>query len=1005
MVAQSGAPRTVLKMSYDSGTLAAEYLQLAQTAVLRAHEEDVEGVRSGLTGLTSALGTDVRAFLLDEYPALLAASLDRLETEDERRSVLNALLEFFARYYRDGEFDTSRRRGQSGARVEAAGDDDVIFRWRNRGAHYVKSAVRLGHQTRLTANGGRVLVRVADVAGPRDNNKPELLVHQLEGVEADELGVVVSMRWDRHPDVSEKKQRPAAQAAEVDKAAAAAVAACSTVTEDDARVALRRFIRESNTDFLVHPSLAPFLTQELHAYLVDSFLGEEIASLPGHEALRRIEQVQVAAAVAEPVIRQLGALESVKAQLFEKLRVVLDERWLVRIDQVPEDLWPAVLANEAQQAAWADLFGLAGPATTETLSERPGLVLDTKHFPEEFTTELLCRITETSALDQLVDGVVVAGENYGAMRTLMPTFQGRLKVAYLDVPYNTGSDGFLYKDAFGRHSTWLVMMEERMRLVRDLLGPDGALLVSIDDNEEANCKQLLDVVFGERNYVTTLTWEGALKGDATFVSEGHDSIHAYLRNAAYLEERIRAWKREVEAAKKAEEEIPESPFAWKTAKGGTKKVIDKGKELTAAHKITADLALDEYLRRCWAASKDLQAWYKTLEETDPAKDFAGTYKYVDHLGTYRADNPSWPGGGGPDYAPEHPLVAGYRCPPPTRGWRLQEDRFWEEHAARRTHWPEDHTKQPCPKKYLEQQTKSVLRSVFYGNRASAGRRLDDVIGGKGAFPHPKHPEIVRQLVEAASDPDAWVLDVFAGSGTTAAAVIEQNRREITPDNPVGGNRRFLLAEMGDYLEDITLRRITRLMHSQEWKRGAPVPPKRKQTWAGLAEGGPRIVQVLRTESFDQTLATVLASDAVVTRTVKALHPDLRLDELSLDIPGTTVAGSVVDESGTRTTIAAMPTALLALGIEARRHWLIGAGGYRHRVVTGVRRDGTPAAVVLREPTSDLDADAVALGDVLTQVGAGPDWEVYVNAPCIHPQADDLETAVAESVLSRDPHVD
>ena len=100
-------------------------------------------------------------------------------------------------------------------------------------------------------------------------------------------------------------------------------------------------------------------------------------------------------------------------------------------------------------------------------------------------------------LDEATDGLLIHAENYGALRTLQPKFEGKVKVIYIDPPYNTGGDGFLYKDDFSKHSTWLTMMEERLRLGKDLMSEDGVLFASIDDYEYNRLKDALDSVFGE----------------------------------------------------------------------------------------------------------------------------------------------------------------------------------------------------------------------------------------------------------------------------------------------------------------------------------------------------------------------------------------------------------------------------------------------------------------------------------------------------------------------------
>src|SRR5690606_34530017 len=173
----------------------------------------------------------------------------------------------------------------------------------------------------------------------------------------------------------------------------------------------------------------------------------------------------------------------------------------------PRELWNEVLANEAQLEAWRtlfhsdpakDLFNPNGEVNEAFLEAHPTLVVDTRHFDQDFVDRLLEGFD--GDLDDAVGGILIHGENYQALRLLERKYAGAVKCIYIDPPYNTGSDDFIYKDRY-RHSSWLAMMEERLRVARGLLAKNGALLVSLNDVETAN---LLNLVAHSRLGLTHL---------------------------------------------------------------------------------------------------------------------------------------------------------------------------------------------------------------------------------------------------------------------------------------------------------------------------------------------------------------------------------------------------------------------------------------------------------------------------------------------------------------------
>ncbi len=254
-------------------------------------------------------------------------------------------------------------------------------------------------------------------------------------------------------------------------------------------------------------SIAFFGSSETEFYLKDQVL--HLADLEGDlEAKRRT--LRVIRQIAEEIIAFLAQIEDVQKRLFEKRKFVLRTDYLVPIMHVPRALWKEVLANKAQIAAWKalfaieprrDLFNRKGQVNEQFLAEHPTLVVDTAHFEQEFKDRLLAAFDD---LDEATDGLLIRAENYQALRLLEPKYAGKMKCIYIDPPYNTGSDEFIYKDRY-RHSSWMTMLGIRLDLARSLMSRDGLVFVSSDENEMPRTPGLMDQIFGDENRIETFT--------------------------------------------------------------------------------------------------------------------------------------------------------------------------------------------------------------------------------------------------------------------------------------------------------------------------------------------------------------------------------------------------------------------------------------------------------------------------------------------------------------------
>lgn len=361
--------------------------------------------------------------------------------------------------------------------------------------------------------------------------------------------------------------------------------------------------------------------------------------------------------------------------------------------------------------------------------------------------------------------VVIKGENYHALETLLYTHSEAVDVIYIDPPYNLGGD-LTYndhrvgrEDSF-RHSKWLSFMDRRLRMARGLLRQSGTIIVAIDDTEHAYLRVLMDQIFGEQNFIANVVWQGSVKNDARFIGGGIDYMLIYARNKA---------------------ELTKLDVRWREPKEGLQDVLDEGARCWEKHR-------PDHL----AATKALSSWWsRNKHRYDPG---LGDNVKIDTDGTViKVGNLSWPGGGGPKYDVLHP-VTGQPVVPPSAGWRFTEQRMQELIAADRILFGADHRSGARSKTPLAEMEEQVIKPSFGKERRASAKMLADLMGEK-TFDFPKDPTVLARWIGIVSggNPDAVVLDFFAGSGSTAHAVMLLNERD-------GGRRQSILVTNNEVTE-------------------------------------------------------------------------------------------------------------------------------------------------------------------------------------------------------------
>lgn len=353
---------------------------------------------------------------------------------------------------------------------------------------------------------------------------------------------------------------------------------------------------------------------------------------------------------------------------------------------------------------------------------------------------------------------IIHGDNLEALKALLPRYEGRVNCIYIDPPYNTGNEGWVYNDNvndpkikkwlgqvvgkesedLSRHDKWLCMMYPRLKLLHKLLAEDGSIWISIDDVEYANLKLVCDEIFGSGNFVTNIIWQKnySPKNSAKHFSVDHDSILVYARNAE----------------------------SWRP------NLMSRSEEQNNRYKNP-----DNDKRGPWKPG-DLSA-----------RNFYS-------MGTYAITTP-----GGR-------VVEG---PPKGNYWRYSEERLKELDKDNRIWWGKDGKGSPAIKRFLSEVQSGIVPQTlwFYsevGHTQDAKKEVNKILHDELTFSTPKPTKLIERILQLATNEDSIVLDSFAGSGTTAHAVLKLNQQD-------GGNRKFILTEMEEYAEHITAERVKRVM--------------------------------------------------------------------------------------------------------------------------------------------------------------------------------------------------
>jgi len=489
-------------------------------------------------------------------------------SEAQMNEVFNHVYEFFSRYYDKGDFISKRRYGGKEKYYVHYNGEEVILHWANKDQYYVKTAEYFRNY-HFKAGGYRVnfLLREAEVEVNNvvgENKYFVLCGSDFVKVDEEKKIVDIYFEWRALTDEEERKfgKRNVQDALVVDavdrifsETSGSGVGSLLRVKENDEKTVLEKhlnnYVRRNTTDYFIHKNLKAFLERELEFYIKNEVVDlDELESLD--ERSLRIARAKVKAIreISRKIIEFLAQIEDFQKKLFEKKKFIIGTEYVITLDKIKEyageefleSIVEEILESARQLEEWKELLGIEVKSKKDLVErqtfegkEWKKLPLDTRHFGIGFKIRLLEALSERNDLDEILDGILIKSENWQALNLLLGKFKGKVQCIYIDPPFNTGSDDFLYKDNY-QHSSWLSMMHNRLSFAAHLLNEKGSIYVQIDDNENSRLRILMDEIFGPDKFRNTIIWwyPGGLKAVPTFFPRKHDNILFYTKSSDYV---------------------------------------------------------------------------------------------------------------------------------------------------------------------------------------------------------------------------------------------------------------------------------------------------------------------------------------------------------------------------------------------------------------------------------------------------------------------------------------
>ncbi|MFT0751994.1 site-specific DNA-methyltransferase [Synechococcus sp. RC10A2] len=777
-----------------------------------------------------------------------ARSLEAVET-----AIYNHLYTFFSRYWQDGDFISKRRYSKRERYAIPYNGEEVYLYWANHDQYYIKTAEHFTDYSYKAPNGVTVhfKLRQADVELNNVKGEKRFFLPQVDAIEWDAQTRTLTIPFEYRPLTPEEQKRygeknqqetiiteavneiPKRVQAACDPESLTALTTERRKTDEGASVSylehhLRRYTRRNTSDFFIHKDLKGFLSRELDFYLKNEVLNLDEMERAGEDLAEGwFQLLRIIKRIGMEIIEFLAQIENFQKMLWEKKKFVTETFYCITVGSItkPKDFYPEIAQCEAQWEEWKTLYHIheesdglltadleTSEGRIEFLKAHPTLVLDTRHFPPDFTDRLLAHFEN---LDDAIDGLLVHSENWQALNLLQERYRERVKCIYIDPPYNTDASPIVYKNNY-RSSSWISMMYDRLLISKSTLSEEGMICIAIDDFQQKELHHIVERIYGEDKILGTVVVRSNPSGRPG--KKGFSTSHEYLIFAARSSDSTVSALTRTEQLNNRYKHVDErGQYMWellrKRGSGSEKKDSPR-------------LYFPLYVSRDGRIRVPEMEWDERVKEwrvlEQPQEGETLVYP-IDQKGIYRRWRWSL------ETVREN-----------LQDLKAEEDSngFWNIYYKYRppsgilplTLWTD-------AKYSATEHGTNVLKTFFKEYNPFS-------------FPKSIYATMDALLVMGGNKPKTLCLDFFAGSGTTGHAVINLNRED-------GGRRKFILVEMADYFDTVLLPRLKKVIFTPEWKEGKP---KRMAT-EEEAKRSPRILKIIRLESYEDALNNLTFDEA------------------------------------------------------------------------------------------------------------------------------------------------
>lgn len=772
---------------------------------------------------------DIEAFLnnrlVPEVTKILkaqtAAGTDISAMENE---VFSHLAKFFSRYYEGGDFISKRRYKDDAYAIPYSGEEVKLY-WANADQYYIKTSEYFkNYSFVLPTSRRKVHFVLRDADTEQNNNKAannmerrfQLCEEDCIAEEDGELNIfftyeLIPKTTKQDALIKDAEAKIISSFAEGKYADFAELVNEKVPTEKNKeRTLLMKHLQDytakNNFDYFIHKDLGGFLRRELDFYIKNEIMF--LDDLDATHIMEHLAQVKAIKQVGEKIITFLAQLEDFQKKLWLKKKFVVGCDYCITLDRIPRTLYLEIIANDEQRKEWVRLFaideikgdmmteGYSEPLTEKFLEDNPFLVLDTKFFSAEFKHKL---VGSMEKVDEECNGLLINSENFQALELLQEKCSERVQNIYADPPYNTSASEIMYKNSY-KHSSWLSLLEDRIRLGKKLLLDSGIQCTTIDDVEQSRLSLLLQDTFAELPDAVTIR----IKPSGRPIPNGFAISHEYaLFSKKNLGTSIARLTHSEEQAARYREKDDKGRFLW------------------------------ELLRKAGSNS------FRENRPTMYYPLFVNTNSLIVRLPKMRYEERT------SEFVLEEQPLADEQIVFPIKDdgkegrWYYGVERAVNEQhelkAVRNNRSSFDIYRRRRPNEGV-QPTTSWIDSKYSATEHGTDL-LKRLFGQQEKFSYPKSVYAVEDCLRVSGmQSKSIALDYFAGSGTTGHAVINLNRED-------NGNRKYILCEMAEYFNSVTKPRIEKVIYSEDWKDGKPVSRK------GISQ----CFKYIRLEQYEDTL--------------------------------------------------------------------------------------------------------------------------------------------------------